>query len=268
MSVSTRSRTSSLFSLASTASSCTSGPPSPTLSVTKQPAQQPTTQDSPPIVLKWRSQVFSAAFSFSRSTNLHFTAFPPQDVPKAMFQSISQDAAFSILYDHSQPTTLSLFATPQSKITPIYDISIPSNLPCELIDLLHSDEWYYYTVGDSISFPIGISNFASGYEHHVAVRNIHGGIEKYIFGPGGLSIHSVCQIQDKGTRYVEDIPRETLYLEEKTEVLCNKTLKWWFESQVSKRTAEAHQSLRVRWDDRFRGDCRLTQCSEKADLLH
>ena len=236
--------------------------------MTKQPAQQPTTQDSPPIVLKWRPQVFSAALSSSRSTNLHFTTFPPQDVPKAMFQSISHDAALSILHDHSQPTTLSLFATPQSKITPVCDISIPSNLPCELIDLLHSDEWYYYTVGDSISLPMVISHFASGYEHRVAVRNIHGGIERYIFGPRGLSILSVCQIQDKRIRYIEDIPRETLYLEEKTEVLCNKALKWWFESQISKRIAEVHQSLRVRWDDRFRSDCRLTQCSEKADLLH
>jgi hypothetical protein len=114
---------------------------------------------------------------------------------------------------------------------------------------------------------MAIGGLQTIYIHHVAFRKLQTGIERYIFGPGGLCIHSVLQVEDKGVRTVESIPRETLYLEEKTEILCSKVFKWWFESQVSKRTKDLHESLRIRWDERFRADWQSRRLNEKVDLL-
>jgi hypothetical protein len=220
----------------------------------------------PPFALQWKPQLFSSAFSSIRLTHLHFTAFPPQHVPKHTFERISFDAASTLLHEDGRTAVLNLLATYQSKITPTCDIPLPANLPAELTAFLQGDDWDYYTISDSVPLPVGISR-ATTYKHHVAFRKLQNGVEHFIFGPGGLCIHSVCTIHDQGARYIEDIPRETLCLEEQTEVLCNKALKWWYESTLSKKTAQRHEDFRVRWDQRFRAEWRTLEGSQKADLL-
>lgn len=263
MSISTRSRSPSLFSLTSTLSTCPSTPSSPfSPGAIEKPAAAST-----PLVLEWRPQLFSTAFTSTRSTWLHFSAFPPHNVPKHTFQHLSRDTAISLIHRDGQAGILSLFATPSSTVEPTCNIPIPSSLPVELVQCLRSDVWDYYTIKDSTVLPIGISSLSSTYQHHVAFRKIRDGVERYIFGPGGLSIHSVCRITDAGATAEESIPRETLYIEEKIEVICSKVLKWWVESQISRKTAEAHENFRSQWEERFMTQWEMTRRSEKIDLL-
>jgi hypothetical protein len=127
--------------------------------------------------------------------------------------------------------------------------------------------WDYYTISSSQPLPLSIGNLSSIYQHHVAFRRISGGIERYIFSPSGLSIHSTIRIVDLPSKYDESVPRETLYLEEATEVLCGKVLKWWFESQISKRTEESHEVFRRQWEEGFMHSWEQRRLSEKVDLL-
>jgi hypothetical protein len=201
MSTSTRSRSSSLFSLTSTMTSCISAPTSP-----RTTGWDEKLDAAAPLVLRWKPQLFTTAFSSSRSTHLHFTAFPPQNIPKSTFERVGVEVAMSLMHEGGDPTVLSMFATAQSQVMPTCDISIPSNLPTELAFVLRSDEWDYYSITGTAPLPIGIGSMNTTFRHCVAFRKLRNGFDRYIFGPGGLSIHSICQLQDAGAQYVEDIP--------------------------------------------------------------
>lgn len=263
MSISARSQSSSIFSLASTVSPQSSAPTSPKGSRSlEKPVAPPT-----PLVLEWKPQLFSTAFSSTRSAWLHFTAFPPLNVPKHTFERLSLETAIALLHQDGQASVLSLFANQDSSIDPTRDIPFPSNLSEELVHCLRGDEWDSYIITNTDPLPIGIGNMTTTYRHHVAFRKICDGVERFMFGPGGLCVHSVCQITDRGARYEEPIPRETLYVEEKTEVLCNTVLKWWVESRIAKKTAEAHENFRRQWDERFRAQWGVLRLNQKVDLL-
>lgn len=179
MSISTRSRSSSLFSLTSTATSRTSAPTSPRTTGWDEKLEA----SAAPLVLRWKPQLFTTAFSSSRSTHLRFTAFPPQNVPKATFERVGVEAAMSLMHQSGDPTVLSMFATAQSQVKPTRDISIPSSLATEVAFLLRSGEWDFYSITGTAPLPIGIGSMNTTFRHCVAFRKLRNGFERYIFGP-------------------------------------------------------------------------------------
>jgi hypothetical protein len=163
------------------------------------------------------------------------------------------------------PSTLSFFAQPGSKVRCVDHISFPANLPCELIHLLGTPDWDYFHITEN-SVPIGLASLQVPFDHYVAIRALRHGLERYIFGPSGLSVHSICQIEDVGSAFEDCVPRETLFLREETETVCNKFLKRWARSSVVAEVAAAHQRLREEWDEAVCTSWERIRAQEK-DLL-
>ena len=264
MSASTYSRTPSLLSLDTTLSSCSSFPSSPIFSSDREKASSPAS--SPREVLHWKPILSSSAFTYHVSTHIHFTAFPPHDLKKPTFGQLSRNAAQALLLEHMGPTTLSFFANKESSIRPVSSIPWPSSLPRSLLESLQTSEWDYFSVTNTrVSLRVG--KFSTGFDHHVAIRPIRDGVERYIFGPAGLCVHSVCSLEDAGVRFEEHVPRETLYLQEETEVLCHTMLKRWTRSLLVDQIAASHERFRLDWDMSVRHEWSLMKMRQEVDLL-
>lgn len=92
-------------------------------------------------------------------------------------------------------------------------------------------------------------------------------MERYIFGPADLCIHSTCRLHDDGIRVEEETPRETLFLHEETEVLCHKMLKRWTESLLAQQIAASHELFRQEWEKSIRSKWSLMKMRKIVDLL-
>lgn len=264
MLASNSSRSSSVFSIGTSLTSSTSYPHSPIspLDCEKAPIDHP----SKPLVLQWKPLLFSAAFTYDVSTRLHFTAFPPHDLQRPLFEQLSHNAAQALLLEYMAPSTLSPFAQPTSKIVQVGALSWPSSLPHELIACLQGDHWDYFSVTGT-TVPLGMGKLSTSFDHQVAIRPIQGGVERYILGPAGLCIHSVCRLHDAGVRIEETIPRETLFLWEETEVVCHKLLRKWTKSLLASHIAASHEQFRMEWDAGIRSRWSLMTMKQNIDLL-
>jgi hypothetical protein len=271
-STSSRSRSPSLFSLDSNHSSTTSyTPPPSTLLHEKQSSQCLSRLATRPIVLQWKPQFFSSAYKHHCSTHLTFTALPPYDYQNDLpaFDTLSWQAAIALLDDNlstARPMQLSIFAGTNSTVTPAQNIPIPSNLPEDLCHLLHNSlEWQLYTMSEPAA--TGFTSLQAFNKHYFALRRIHNGIERYIFGPAGLSIHSVIRLIDIGRPRADTLPPETLYLEEDVEIICNKAAKWLYQSTITKAVENAHEDLRQRWDATMQRKWFELRRAREIDLL-
>ena len=271
MSLSSPSRSSSFFSLDSYASSFTSNPPSPlsTFDEKRAPQQIEPTASSP-LVLRWKPQFFSSAFTHHTSTHIKFSAFPPCDYKSHLsgFDFLSWRTAISLLHDDRNPACLSSFASSDSSITPVTEIPIPANLPAELVEVLQNGaEWQLYAISEPVPVSVSISSVTAFYKHYVAFKKLQNGVERYMFGPASLCIYSVCRLVDVGRPHDGSVPPETLCLEEHVEVLCNKTVKWLYKSAILKRISESHENLRLRWDQTMVREWATLQKMREIDLL-
>lgn len=261
---SSASRSSSVFSLDTSTSSCTSYPTSPVLqSDCEKTWAEPVLER---MILQWKPLFFSTAFTYNKATPLVFTAFPPQDLSKPLFEQLSNDAAQALLSEHMGPSTLSIFAQSTSNIDQVTALPFPSALPQELLDCLQNQDWYHFSV-NSTTICLRLGKLSAAFDHHVALRPIKDGVERYIFGPAGLCIHSTCRLRDSGARVEEKTPRETLYLWEETEVLCHKMLSRWTKSTIARHIAASHEQFRLEWDASVRGEWSLMKMRQPVDLL-
>ena len=259
MSFSTDSRRSSLFSLAS----CTSSVSSLSLGYAEE---KPASPQSP--VLSWKPLLFSTAFTSTTSTPLRFTSFPPVDLKTPRFEQYSIESAELLFFKrtHGASSTPSFLTSANRTVCSVDHIPIPESLPRELLQLLGGPQWEYYHVTDSVK-PIGLEGLRTNFKYYVAVRWIEQGVERYTFGPAGLCLHSILRVVDAGASYEEDIPRETLLLHEKVEIICNKCLKWWAQSWVEDEIKATHEQLRQEWDRTTRYSWELAKSIEKMDVL-
>lgn len=258
MPTSTDSRRSSLFSLQSTAATSILSDDCDVL--------LEKSEDPPSPVLNWKPLLFSTAFTATTSTHLHFTAFPPHDLKTPLFEHLSTQAAEALLRDFRVPATMSFLAQPDSKIQCVDHIPFPPSLPRELIHLLATPDWEYFHVTQN-SICIGLGSLQAGFDHYVAIRSVRQGLERYIFRPSGLSVHSICRIEDVGSAFEDCVPRETLFLREEVEIVCNKFFKRWIQSIITTEMAGAHERFRQEWDETIRVRWETTRRQEKIDLL-
>ena len=271
MSVSSHSRSSSLFSLKSLASSCTSGPSSPFPGYDEKPALF---QASPraSFVNQSKPQLLSTTFTHAASTHLTFSAFPPCDYHKrlAAFDHLSKRIAQLLLhsFDAKYASFYSMLAGPDWLVAPITENLILRQIPAELCDIFKfSSEWGLFAILKPGAAPTSILSFTSPLTQYVAIRRLEDGFERYIFGSNGLSIHSVCRLVDPGRQRASEVPPETLYLEEEVGVVCKRATKWYYEEAISKRLAKAHEQLRVEWSDLMMQQWSILRVGKKLDLL-
>lgn len=218
------------------------------------------------MVLKWKPLIMSTAFTSCVSTRLHFTSFPPHDLRKPQFERLSIQAAQGLLNEYTTSSVRSFLSQPGSTVSRVERISFPHSIPQELIQTLQGEDWTYYEVTNNV-MPVSIGGWSTSFNHHVAVKQLYDGIERYLFGPAGLCVHSVCRLEDVGAEVDERIARETLFLHEESEIICNKALKWWTRSLIATQITKSHEQFRRDWDESIRGEWSMTKAQKSVDLM-